>query len=186
MTPGNMRSKQPFQVSPGKIVAYAEVILTDLNSETIWWYGKSGSPMARQTRNLETMGRVLIDRDYQFMDYTTRWLYYDDEDEIYVLSPQYFRTFGYDTYLPDIINDAYNQGDPGAYYPEHEDYYKGKAGYLITWGTAEKHDVTHQFCSDVDENSRDDALASDAVEVKLHKFKPIAYAWLGRHALREK
>lgn len=25
-----------------------------------------------------------------------------------------------------IINDAYNQGEPGAYYPGHEDYYKGK------------------------------------------------------------
>ncbi len=169
---------KPFTPSSGTVVAYAQVVLEDMHSETVWWYGKSGSPMSRHTNNLATIGRVLIDRDYQFMDYTTRWLYYDDENEIYVLSPQYFRTFGHDTYYPDIVNDAYNQGEPGAYYPDHEKYYKGKPGYLITWGMAGKHDVSHQFCSDVDEDSRDSALASAAVKEKLDKFEPKAYAYL--------
>ena len=58
------------------------------------------------------------------------------------------------------------------------DYYKGKKGYIITWGTANKHDLPHQFCSDVDENSRDSALADAAVKEKLDRFKPIAFAYL--------
>ena len=75
-------------------------------------------------------------------------------------------------------NSRHNQGENGVYYPEHEDYYKGKKGYIITWGTANKHDLTHQFCSDVDENSRDSALADAAKKEKLDKFKPKAYAYL--------
>lgn len=69
------------------------------------------------------------------------------------MHPNWFREYGHGTFYNEILNSAYNQGDPGRYYSEHDGYYKGKEGYSITFGIANKHDVTHQFCSDFDENS---------------------------------
>lgn len=31
--------------------------------------------------------------------------------------------------------------------------------YIIVWRVAGKHELTYQFCSDVDENSKDNTLA---------------------------
>ena len=140
---------------------------------------KTGEPVSVHQYDLETNRRTLVVRDYQYYyDCTISRLYYDEENEIYKMHPNWFHEYGHGTFYPDIFNSAYNQGDPGRYYSEHDGYYKGKPGYIITWGQAEKHDVSHQFCSDVDEDSRDDALASAAVKEKLHKFEPKAYAYL--------
>ena len=150
---------QPFTPSTGTIVAYAEVILTDLDGERIYWYGVSGKPISKIQYSLDDpFGMPMkLREDYQYYDFTYVRMTWNSDDK---------------------INSRHNQGENGAYYPEHEDYYKGKKGYIITWGTANKHDLTHQFCSDVDENSRDSALADAAEKEKLDKFKPKAYAYL--------
>lgn len=46
--------------------------------------------------------------------------------------------------------------------------------YIIEWGTARKNDLTHKFCSNVDESSIDSALASSAVKRNLDKFDSTA------------
>ena len=172
---------KPFTPSSGTVVAYAEVILTDLDGEKIYWYGVSGKPIAKiEYSRDDPFGYMPLREDFQYFDIQVSRMKWNADDEIYVTDNDWSRRY-YSSrrgYNPDRINSRYNQGDVGAFWPEHEDYYKGKKGYLITWGTAQKHDLTHQFCSDVDENSRDDALADAAVKEKLDRFKPIGYAYL--------
>ena len=172
---------QPFTPSTGTVVAYAEVILTNLDGERIYWYGVSGKPISKIQYSLDDpFGMPMkLREDYQYYDFTYVRMTWNSDDEIYEEAPNSSRRrYGSRRYNPDKINSRHNQGENGAYYPEHEDYYKGKKGYIITWGTANKHDLTHQFCSDVDENSRDSALADAAKKEKLDKFKPKAYAYL--------
>ena len=54
---------------------------------------------------------------------------WNEEDEIWKSNGEIQRPYGHQTFLPDVINNAHNQGKPGAYYPDHEDYYKGKSGH---------------------------------------------------------
>lgn len=173
--------RQTFTPSSGTVVAYAQVILTDLDGEKIYWYGVSGKPIAKIEYSLDDpFGLMKLREDFQYYDYTYVRMTWNSDDEIYETDNDWGSKRYYTSrrYTPDRINRLRNQGDPGAYYPEHDDYYKGKPGYIITWGTAQKHDLTHQFCSAVDENSRDSALADAAVKEKLDRFKPIAYAYL--------
>ena len=69
---------KPFQISPRTIVDYAEVILTDLDGRTVWWYQKTGEPVSDHQYDLETNGRTFVIRDYQYYyDCTISWLYHD-------------------------------------------------------------------------------------------------------------
>lgn len=154
--------------------------MTDLDGEKIYWYGVSGKPIAKiEYCRDDPFGYMPLREDFQYHDYTYVKMTWNSDDEIYEEDLNSSRRYyGSRRYTLDRINSRYNQGEQGAFYPDHEDYYKGKKGYIITWGTAQKHDLPHQFCSEVDENSRDSALADAAVKEKLDRFKPIGFAYL--------
>ena len=99
---------------------------------------------------------------------------WDEDNEIWEPRGKRVHRSGHRRYYPDRINWVYNRGEQGDYWPEHEDYDKGKKGYIIEWGTAQKNDLTHKFCSNVDESSINSALASSAVKRNLDKFDPTA------------
>ena len=63
---------------------------------------------------------------------------------------------------------------PGAYYPDHEDYYKGKEGYFIYYGYAGKNYLSHEFYSAV-HRGKDKDLAAEAKKVNKDKFNPYCF-----------
>ena len=104
---------------------------------------------------------------------------WDADNEIYVTDSDWSRHY-YSSrrgYNPDRINSRYNQGDTGAFWPEHEDYYKGKKGCLISWGTAQKLDLKHEMKSSI-LPPIDKELKNSASQHGKDKFTPIYKVWL--------
>ena len=122
---------------PGKVVADAYILLTDLDGEYVYWCWVVGKPAVRSEYDLDSdhVGQSALNRDYQYMDYETGWLDWDEENEIGKSNGEFRRSYGHQTYFPDIVNDYYNQGEHGAFYPGHRYHDPGKEGndgYYVT------------------------------------------------------
>lgn len=82
-----------------------------------------GKPIARGKYDIGTYHKWLDsanNKDCQYMDYETRWMYWDEEEnEIGKLNGEFQRSYGHDTYFPDIVNDYSDQAETGAHYPGH-------------------------------------------------------------------
>ena len=92
---------------------------------------------------------------------------WDEDNEIWKSNGESQQHYGHGHYYPGILNDGYNQGEGGKYYPGHEYYRKGKKGYVITYGDAIKNYLSHEFYSAV-HRGKDEDLAAEA---KLDKYK---------------
>ena len=102
---------------------------------------------------------------------------WNTDNEIYETDPDFSRrSYGTRKYNPDWINKMHNQGETGAYYPEHEYYKKGQKRYLIVWGKTQKNDLPHEFRSSATGNDQD--LANKAKMQNLGTYKPTDYVWL--------
>ena len=82
--------------------------------------------------------------------------------------------YGNTGYDPDKINSFRNDGEPGAYYPDHEDYKKGKEGYFIYYGYARKNYLSHEFRSVVSGEDKYADLAAAAKKENKDTFHPYA------------
>ena len=169
-----------FQVSTGQVWARAFVSTTSLEGETIIWYGVSGKPSWSTEYGLDSpLARKKLKKDYQYFDYTYEKMRWNADDEIYEKDTNFTNRcyYGSRRYPPDTINSRYNQGEYGAYYPEHDDYKKGKAGYLIVWGTTQKVDLKHAFKTNIGVPI-DNKLKNKAPKHKKDKLNPEVFVWL--------
>ena len=177
-----LEAQQAYASQAWKITAYGGIVRSAVSGETVNWYFTVGKPIARSPINADNYSAPTKEEDYQYMDYETGWLYWDEENEIWKSNGEFHRSYGYEAFIPDIINDYYNQGDHGAYYPGHKYYYRGDEGndgYFITWGVAEKIDLKHEMKSFVFfPGGKDGLLKVRASQHGKDKFKPICYAWL--------
>ena len=184
----------PGAADKGRIQSIAYIGLWKMDGETTHWYSKSGEWAWQQQWGFDSknpppnptypmplydlytnINSDDYDRDYHYFDIHTTWMVWDADNEIWKSNGESQHHYGAGTYLPDCINDAYNQGEPGWKYPEHEDYRKGKKGYFITYGFAGKNYLSHEFKSIVSGETEHDDLASEAEKKKKDKIKPIAY-----------
>lgn len=115
------------------------------------------------------------DRDYQYFDFHTWWMVWDADNEIWKSNGESQHHYSNGSYLPDCINDAYNQGEPGWKYPGHADYRKGKEGYFITYGYAGKNYLSHEFKSSVVGEIKNADLKAEAEKEKEDKINPLAF-----------
>ncbi len=184
----------PGAASKGRIQSIASIGLWKMDGEKTHWYSKSGewawqsqwgfdakNPLPNPTYPMPLYDLYTdinsddYDRDYQYFDYWTDWMYWDEDNEIWKSNGDSQHHYGAGMYLPYCINDAHNQGDPGAYYPGHEDYYKGKEGYFITYGFAGKNYLSHEFKSSVVGEAQNADLAAEAKKHKKDKINPLAF-----------
>lgn len=103
---------------------------------------------------------------------------WDEDNEIWRSSSHsssglHKRIYGSTGYDPDKINSFRNNGKPGSYYPDHDDYDKGKKGWFIWVGDNVKNYLEHEFRSTI-MNRKDENLAAKAKDPKRKKdkFKP--------------
>ena len=125
-------------------------------------------------------------RDYHYIDYTYEELVWDADNEIWKSNGGSQHHYGTGTYLPECINDAYNQGEPGAHYPDHEDYNKGKEGYLIVHGKAVRNYLSHEFKSIVSGADKYADLKAEAIKEKKNKFHPYCLRHGQRYDLHDR
>lgn len=173
----------PGAASKGRVTARARIGLWKVDGETTHWYGRGAGEWAWQRQSgfnrndpddkLNTDPDVSYPssddqkRDYHCFDLWTTWMVWDEDNEIWKSNGETQHHYGTGSYLPECINDAYNQGEYGAYYPDHEDYKKGEEGYVIVYGDAGKNYLSHEFYSAV-HSGKDEDLAAEA---KLDKYK---------------
>ena len=102
-------------------------------------------------------------------------------NEIWEQKPNSNRTrFGTNTRMSiSRINSRYNQGEHGYMYSGHDDYVKGKRGYVIWIGSAKRVDLKHEFRSTIGVPI-DNKLKNEAQlpKYKKDKFKPKVFAYL--------
>lgn len=170
----------------GRIQAIAYIGLWKMDSEKTYWYSKSGEWAWQQQWGFDTKNPLPdpsypvpgidlytnidsddYNKDYAYFDLWTTWMVWDEDNEIWKSNGESQQHYGHGHYYPGILNDGYNQGEGGRYYPDHEDYRKGKKGYVITYGDAIKNYLSHEFYSDV-HSGKDEDLAAEA---KLEKYK---------------
>ena len=177
----------PGAASKGRVTARARIGLWKVDGEKTHWYSKSGE-WAYTSRwgfnrndpddELNTdpdVGSVSSDnekRDYHYYDVHYQKMMWDEDNEIWKADPDHSRhLYGNGSlYTPARINSRYNRGDPGAYYPGHDDYDKGKKGYFIWIGDHVKNYLSHEFYSAVHSGKNQD-LADEAEDEKYKKDK---------------
>ena len=172
------------QAPSGQVWARAWISISGVSGEEAQWHFRSGSPIFRKTINADNYVSETKERDYHYYDVTYWRLKWDADDEIWrpggsgSSSYRTYRRYGTSTHMTiDRVNSRYNQGKPGAFYPEHEDYKKGKKGYLIVWGTAQKLDLKHEMRSSI-LPPIDKELKNSASQHGKDKFTPICRVWL--------
>ena len=176
-----LEAQQAIASQAGKIIAYGGIVLSDVESEVFIWYRMSGEAAGHGEAGFDDY-RGAKNRDYEFYDFHITRMKWNADDEIYEEDTEWEGRHYYSSrrgYDPDRINSRYNQGDVGVFWPEHEDYYKGKKGYLITWGTAQNLDLKHEmksFISFPPPKAR--LLKVRASQHGKDKFEPVCYAWL--------
>ncbi len=181
----------PGAASKGRVTARASIGLWKVDGEKTHWYSKSGE-WAYQSQwgfnhndpddELNTnpnVGSPSSDnkkRDYHYYDYSCSLMVWDEDNERYRSSSDsssglHKHIYGNTGYDPDLINSFRNDGEPGAYYPDHEDYKKGKEGWFIWVGDNVKNYLSHEFYSAVHRGKNKD-LAAEAKKVNKDRFHP--------------
>ena len=174
----------PGATRKGKIRAMGDIWLSKVDGQRTYWYGQSGEWVSQEGWKYNSNGLPIhnthvesknMNRDYHYIDYTYEELVWDGDNEIWKSGTnaptRVYNTEGYD---PDFVNRVRNNGEHGAWYPDHEDYKKGKKGYVIVWGTNTKNYLSHEFKSTVSGEDKHADLASEAKKEKKDTFNPVA------------
>ena len=173
----------PGATRKGKIRAMGDIWLSKVDGQRTYWYSRSGKWISqegwRYDLNLPIHNTPVesanTNRDYHYIDYTYEELVWDEEDEIWTsgtnAATRIYNNNGYD---PDLVNRARNNGEHGAWYPDHDDYKKGKKGYVIVWGTNAKNYLSHEFRSVVSGETKNADLAAAAKKENKDTFHPYA------------
>ena len=115
----------PGATRKGRVTARARIGIWKVDSERTHWYGR-GPESGLGIRNGGSIGTILMTRSTLIQmlgpsalptknaitsnfDYWTDWLYWDADNEIWKSNGGSQHHYGTGTYLPDCINDAYNQ-----------------------------------------------------------------------------
>ena len=168
----------------GKIMAYGGIFISSVSGEKAYWYSTTGKPISSSTidaSNYNRYGQEPTERDYYYYHFSYYKLKWNADDEIWERKPNSNRTrFGTNTRMSiDKINSRYNQGQHGYEYPEHDDYLRGKRGYVIVYGTAKRVDLKHEMKSIITfPLPKARLLKVRASQHGKDKFKPICYAYL--------
>ena len=179
----------PGSASKGTVEARADVWLSKVDGEHTHWYTKSGEWAWRKVWRYDLNGVPIYNtyvetankiRNYHYIDYSFTQMVWDEDNEIWKSDPdthqRIYNTNGYD---PDLVNTYRNNGEQGKYYPDHEDYRKGKKGYFIWIGDNVKNYLEHEFRSTIS-SGKDKDLAGEAEDPKYKKdkFNPIVLVTL--------
>ena len=130
----------PGAVTNGRIQAIAIIDTWKIDGEKTHWYSKGGEwawqkqwgfNLKDADDELNTKDAPSSDnqnRDYHYYDYSCTQLVWDDFHERWTskLAFDHRHIYGHTEYNPDKINTYRNDGDTGAYWPEHDWYDKGK------------------------------------------------------------
>ena len=178
----------PGATRKGKIRAMGDIWLSKVDGKRTHWYSKSGdwafTTVWRYDLNgvpihntpVESANRI---RDYHYYDYSCSLMVWDEDNEIWRTTSDsssglHKHIYGNTGYDPDLINSFRNDGEPGAHYPDHEDYKKGKEGWFIWYGDNVKNYLSHEFKSTVSGEDKYADLAAEAKKENKDKFNPVA------------
>ena len=167
------------QAPSGQVWARAVIGISGVSGEQAYWYSTTGKPISRTLIDAGNYVSESKERDYYYYHFSYYKLEWDADNEIWKKKPNSSRNkFGTNTrYSIDRINSRYNQGEHGWEYPEHEDYRRGKRGYVIVYGTAKRIDLKHEFRSTIGVPI-DNKLKNRAPKYQKDKFKPKVFAYL--------
>lgn len=174
----------PGATRKGRIRAMGDIWLSKVDGERTYWYNRSGEWISQEGWRYDLNGSPIhnthvdsanTNRDYHYIDYTYEELVWDEDNEIWTsgtnAATRIYNNNGYD---PNFVNRWRNNGEHGAWYPDHDDYKKGKEGYVIVWGTNAKNYLSHEFKSIVSGADKNADLKAEAEKEKKDKFNPIA------------
>ena len=188
----------PGATRKGRIQSIATIGLWKMDGQKTHWYSKSGewawqsdwgfdnkNPLPNPTYPMPLydlynyINSDDYDRDYHYYDYSCQRMMWDADNEIWKADPDGHRhrygSGGGRFPGPDRINRLSNQGEPGWKYPDHEDYKKGKQGFIIWIGDHVKNYLSHEFKSSVSGEIKNADLKAEAEKRKKDKINPLAF-----------